>query len=103
MECFCQLTESFLLWFRTRVIPENIIKRQERVAKLAKAVVERRAAEKKQRAESRKTAAANAQKYFNEYTQADSALIEARRQAKAAGNFYVEEQPKVMFIVRIRG
>merc|ERR1711970_1710752 len=44
-----------------------------------------------------------AEKYFNEYQAVDAALVKARRDAKAAGNFYVEAQPKVAFIIRIKG
>ena len=51
----------------------------------------------------RASALANAEKYHNEYQKADAALIKAKRDAKAAGNFFVEDQPKVAFIMRIRG
>merc|ERR1711998_682101 len=44
-----------------------------------------------------------AEKYFNEYSAADAALVKARRDAKAAGSFFVEAQPKVAFIIRIKG
>ena len=58
---------------------------------------------KKDRAEARKVAAANAEKYFKEYTEADSALVKAKRDAKANGSFYVDGEPKVAFLIRIRG
>merc|ERR1712127_759263 len=44
-----------------------------------------------------------AEKYHNEYQAADSALIKAKRDAKAAGSFFVEGEPKVALIIRIRG
>merc|ERR1712167_230307 len=37
------------------------------------------------------------------YQAADAALVKARRDAKAAGSFFVEAQPKVAFIIRIKG
>merc|ERR1712032_647368 len=46
---------------------------------------------------------ANAEKYFKEYQAADEALVKAKRDAKAKGNFFVEAEPKVAFIIRIKG
>merc|ERR1719197_422866 len=88
---------------KARVIPENILKKQARDAKLLKARKEKRAADKKDRTAARKTAYANAEKYYNEYNTADAALVKAKRDAKAAGNFFVEGQPKVAFVIRIKG
>jgi hypothetical protein len=51
----------------------------------------------------RKLAGENAEKYYNEYTAADAALVKAKRDAKAKGSFYVEAEPKVAFVIRIRG
>ena len=55
------------------------------------------------RAAARKVAMANAEKYFKEYQAADEALVKAKRDAKAKGNFFVEAEPKVAFIIRIKG
>merc|ERR1719337_526085 len=88
---------------KTRVIPENILKKQKRDAALLKARQDRRAAEKTARAKTRKEQYSLAEKYFNEYQAADAALVKARRDAKAAGNFFVEAQPKVAFVIRIKG
>ena len=55
----------------------------------------------------RKTARAealkNAEKYAKEYAAADQALIDGKREAKKAGKFFVEAEPKVAFLVRIKG
>jgi large subunit ribosomal protein L7e len=90
-------------WSRSRVVPENILKKQARDAKLLKALKESREQAKKDRAEARKVAAANAEKYFNEYQAADEALVKAKRDAKATGSFFVEGEPKIAFLIRIRG
>lgn len=50
--------------FRTRVVPENILKKQARDAKLLKALKDQRAKSKTDRAAARKVAYANAEKYF---------------------------------------
>merc|ERR1719488_295116 len=42
-------------------------------------------------------------KYDKEYASAQRKLINARRQAKAAGNFFVEPEPKLLFVTRIVG
>ena len=52
--------------FRARVVPENILKKQARDAKLLKALKESRDKAKADRAAARKLAAENAEKYFNE-------------------------------------
>lgn len=89
--------------FRAKTIPENIVKKQQRDAKLLKQLTESRAAIKNARAASRKAAAANAVKYAAEYAKDDKDLIDAKRAAKKAGNFYVEAQAKIAFVVRTRG
>jgi len=89
--------------FRARVVPENIQKKQARDAKLLKQTVQRRADDKKARAAARKAAGENAKKYAAEYAKADKDLIDAKRNAKAAGNFYVEAQPTIAFVIRTRG
>ena len=89
--------------FRARVVPENILKKQARDAKLLKAKVDSRAAAKKDRAAARKAAAENAKKYAAEYAAADLATIEAKRTAKKEGNFFVDAQAKIAFVIRTRG
>lgn len=84
-------------------VPENILKKQQRDAKLMKMLADERAANKSARAEARKVAAANATKYAAEYATADKAVIDAKREAKKAGNFYVDAQAKIAFVVRTRG
>ena len=97
------ITNVFFRLFRARVVPENILKKQARDAKTLKALKDTRTAAKATRKAARATAYSNAEKYHNEYTAADSALIKAKRDAKAAGSFFVEGEPKVAVIIRIRG
>merc|ERR1740130_1559715 len=85
------------------LVPENITKKAARDAKLLKATVEARAAAKTARVASRAAATANAVKYAAEYAKEDSDLIEAKRAAKKAGNFYVEGEAKIAFVIRTRG
>ena len=99
---FC-LYQANLLQFRARVVPENILKKTERDAKVLKALKDSRAKAKTERAAARKVAAENAEKYYNEYTKEENELIANKRDAKKNGSFFVEAEPKVAFIVRIKG
>lgn len=84
-------------------VPENIKKKLERDAKLAKAKKTAMAKAKTDRKEARKLALTNAEKYVKEYAAADQALIDGKRAAKKAGKFFVEGEPKVAFLIRIKG
>uniref|UniRef100_A0A914Z4Z6 Large ribosomal subunit protein uL30 n=1 Tax=Panagrolaimus superbus TaxID=310955 RepID=A0A914Z4Z6_9BILA len=44
-----------------------------------------------------------AEKYITEYRRKQRAELNLRRSAKKAGNFYVPAEPKLAFVVRIRG
>merc|ERR1712154_680615 len=44
-----------------------------------------------------------AEKYVREYKAKESDLLRLRRQAKKQGNYYVEPEPKLAFVLRIRG
>jgi len=48
-------------------------------------------------------ASKNALEYLKEYRKADRELIAKRRTARQTNTFYVEAEPKVLFVVRIRG
>jgi 60S ribosomal protein uL30 len=58
---------------------------------------------KKDRKAARDLALKNGEKYAKEYAAADQALIDGKRKAKKDGNFFVEGEPKVAFIIRIKG
>jgi len=65
--------------------------------------VKAREAAKKERAAARKAAADAAKKYAAEYAAEDKALVDAKRTAKKDGNFYVDAQAKIAFVIRTRG
>ncbi|KAI6225078.1 (pine wood nematode) hypothetical protein [Aphelenchoides fujianensis] len=44
-----------------------------------------------------------AEKYVNEYRQKKRQAIQLQREARKAGNFYVPEEAKLAFVIRIRG
>ena len=79
------------------------MKKQARDAKVLKEMSERRAKDKVERAEKRKAMTANAEKYCKEYKDSEKSIIDAKRAAKDAGNFFVEGDPKLAFVIRTRG
>ena len=83
--------------------PESLKKKADWDAKYAKAAAEARNKVKTERKEKRKHHEANAKKYYEEYKQKDRAIVEQKRKAKAEGSFFVEEQAKVAFVIRIMG
>jgi hypothetical protein len=70
---------------------------------LLKDLKSRRDQEKKDRTEKRKALVANAEKYNQEYEATARGLINSHRQARAAGNFFVPAEPRVVFAIRTRG
>jgi len=77
-----------------------------RVRKVGEDKVQRKAEALKQqkaRRTSRQLAFKRAEKYVAEYRSAEKAIVDARRAAKLAGNFFVPAENKIAFIIRIRG
>lgn len=64
---------------------------------------ERLAQAKKETKSLRKTYFRNAEKYVKEYRTKEKSLIAMRRQAKNHGNFFVDAEPQLAFVIRIRG
>ncbi len=84
-------------------MPESVLKKR---ASLAAAQTKKDAAAKQaalKRRESRVKAFKRAESYVKEYKAGENDAIRLRREAKAAGNIYVEPEPKVAIVVRIRG
>ncbi len=73
---------------------------QEKIA--AERTVAFKAAQKKKR-ETKKEIFKRAETYAAEYKAAERALIEAKRNARKEGKFYVPAGAKVAFVIRIRG
>eukprot|EP00186_Timspurckia_oligopyrenoides_P000445 CAMPEP_0182445216 /NCGR_PEP_ID=MMETSP1172-20130603/3423_1 /TAXON_ID=708627 /ORGANISM="Timspurckia oligopyrenoides, Strain CCMP3278" /LENGTH=243 /DNA_ID=CAMNT_0024640947 /DNA_START=38 /DNA_END=769 /DNA_ORIENTATION=- len=83
--------------------PESLLKKQARDAKLKSegdAAAAAFAAKKEKQIVEFETRAAQ---YAEEYAASERALIEAKREAKLAGNFYLPPGPKVVLAIRIRG
>jgi len=85
------------------VVPELVKLRLERDAKLAEEKKAAVAAAEKEEIEKREALRVRTEGYYKEYEAADQQLIDLRREAKMGGNFFLEPEPKVVFITRISG
>jgi large subunit ribosomal protein L7e len=83
--------------------PESVLKKQKTQAAIAATAKATALALKKQKRLDKKEFLANGAKYEAEYNATVQANIKARREAKASGSFFVPQQPKIAFVVRIRG
>merc|ERR1712107_790634 len=61
------------------------------------------AAAQKDRTEQREALKKRTQEYEKEYADHQKKLIDLRREAKIGGNFFVEPEAKLLFVVRIKG
>merc|ERR1712047_204168 len=84
-------------------VPETILKRrkrqQEHRAARAANVIKDRVARRAKRVDIFK----RAEKYVKEYRDAERDELRLTREAEKAGNFYVASDPKLAFVMRIRG
>jgi large subunit ribosomal protein L7e len=83
--------------------PESVLKKRRAVEERKVATAAANAATKKSRRASRNAAFKSAEKYIQEYRQQENELIRYRRQARAHGNFFLEPEAKLAFVIRIRG
>jgi len=84
-------------------VPENIKVKTERNAALAEDKKKARVEKKKERANQRNALRSRTMKYEKQYAAGIKNHIALRREAKAAGNFFVEPEAKLIFVTRIVG
>jgi len=84
-------------------VPEALVKKRTRYAKLAAKKTETRVAAKKESILKRREIIKKAREYDHEYKKADTSLVSQKRAAKNQGNFYVPHEPKLAVVIRIRG
>jgi large subunit ribosomal protein L7e len=85
------------------MVPETLLKK--RKSQEAARAEARAAAEEKKKAnkEKRGVIFKRAESYVQEYRNAEREKIRLARAARAEGNFYVDDEPKLVFVVRIKG
>ncbi|CAR29438.1 hypothetical protein ZYGR_0AD01200 [Zygosaccharomyces rouxii] len=83
--------------------PETHLKKTAAQQKSAEQIAAERKAHKAANQEKRQVILQRNTQYQKEYEAAERAVIDAKREAKVNGTFYVEGQPKLVFVVRIKG
>jgi len=83
-------------------VPETILKRRS-ARPTAEQRQKHRVALKKHNSKRRAEAFKRAEQYVKEYRAQERSLIHFRRQARNNGNFFIEPEPKLVFVIRVRG
>ncbi|PWS23229.1 hypothetical protein DKP78_14220, partial [Enterococcus faecium] len=84
-------------------VPESLIKRRKRYAVVRAIRLKAKLAEKKARKVTRKLIFKRAESYHKEYKEMYRREVRLARMARKVGNFYVPAEPKLAFVIRIRG
>jgi len=84
-------------------IPESVLKRRKQASEKAAKREKIQGELKKKAKTTRRIIFKKAEAYVKEYRQKERDLIRLKRQAKSAGNLYVEAEAKLAFVTRIRG
>jgi large subunit ribosomal protein L7e len=84
-------------------VPEGLAKKRTRFAKQAAAKAEAKAVQKKNNLVARRAICQKARAYAAQYAAEAKALVNNKKAARAAGNYYVDDEPKLAMVIRIRG
>jgi len=93
----------FSLSFRSTPVPETLLKKRKSVDAIKAKRAELKTKRDATRQKLRKVIFKRAEQYVKEYRSEERNEIRMKRQAKNTGGFYVPAEPKVLFVVRIRG
>jgi 60S ribosomal protein uL30 len=85
------------------VIPESVLYKQRQLALRKAQRVERQAELLKKRKETQQKILLKGAKYVKEYRALKNAETNKKRSAKLHGGYYVKGEPKLAFVIRIRG
>jgi len=86
-----------------KLVPETILKGQKLIKDRLEKLKHARGKRKEFRQHIKKEAFTRAEQYIREYRRNQQEQIRFRRQAKQGGNFYVEPEAKLAFVIRIKG
>ncbi|EGD72597.1 ribosomal protein L7 [Salpingoeca rosetta] len=84
-------------------VPAMHLKKKARNQRIAKTLRAKKAAETKRRLKNRREIIKRAAKYEKEYEHNERTAMRLNRIAKKTGTFYIPEEPKLLFVIRIRG
>jgi len=83
--------------------PESYLRKRKTVEARIAAQQTAKVEKKKKNKSARREIFKRAERYVREYREQERNLIKFKREAKNAGNFYVEPEAKLVFVIRIRG
>ncbi|KAJ8267922.1 hypothetical protein COCON_G00130940 [Conger conger] len=84
-------------------VPESLLKRRKAFAAMRASRIKKMLTEKKSRKVTRHLIYKRAESYHKEYREMFRREVRLGRTARKVGNFYVPAEPKLAFVVRIRG
>ncbi|CAG8464954.1 6278_t:CDS:2 [Ambispora gerdemannii] len=85
------------------LVPETLLAKRKHQDKIHEEKAKARIEQRKAALQKRKVIFKRAEKYVKEYRSEERNQIRLRRMAKASGNFYVPAEPKLVFVIRIKG
>ncbi|CAG8455992.1 7774_t:CDS:2 [Ambispora leptoticha] len=85
------------------LVPETLLAKRKQQDKIQEEKAKARIEQRKAARQKRKVIFKRAEKYVKEYRAEERNQIRLRRMAKASGNFYVPAEPKLAFVIRIKG
>ncbi|KAM4027857.1 large ribosomal subunit protein uL30 [Anomaloglossus baeobatrachus] len=84
-------------------VPESLVKKRKAFAVAKAKRIKKVLKDKKVRKQKRKLIYKRAENYYKEYRQMYRRELRMARMARKAGNYYVPAEPKLAFVIRIRG
>ena len=84
-------------------VPESVLKKRKRAEKWEAAAKASAVAKSTKADASKKEAFKRAEAYVKQYRDQEASLVTLRRAARKSGTFYVEPEPKLLFVMRLRG
>eukprot|EP00178_Gracilaria_changii_P021428 TRINITY_DN63689_c0_g1_i1.p1 TRINITY_DN63689_c0_g1~~TRINITY_DN63689_c0_g1_i1.p1 ORF type:complete len:258 (+),score=41.24 TRINITY_DN63689_c0_g1_i1:45-776(+) len=84
-------------------VPESFLKKRKNADEIKQKRAERNQAARKRNKKARREIFKRAERYVKEYRDTQSNVVRLKRQAKNTGNFYLPDEPRVAFVIRVRG
>lgn len=86
-----------------KTVPQSILKKRKAVEQALAAQAAIKAEQAKKAEEKSQVAFKRAEQYVKEYREKEREEVRMKRAARTSGDFYVPEQAKIAFVVRIKG
>ena len=84
-------------------VPESVLKKRKTMKRIADARKKAKNIGHKKQILRRKVIFKRAEGYVREYRKREKDEVRRRKLAKKQGNFYIPDEPKLAFVIRIRG